>query len=638
MGSPAQGESDSTHNVKLYAYDLSNGLAQSMSLAWTGRQFEAIWHTSVVYDDQVEIFFGQGIMTCSPGQSHHGKPLKILDLGSTMIDPQTLMEYIDGLRQTWSAETYHLLEKNCNHFSNELVGFLNGASVPDYILNLPQEFLSTPMGASMRPMIDQMFRGSNTTPLAPQPSTTTPSITPAHLLADVASSAYSAHNPASLISCSSLAAFEAELSQHRCVVANFTNERGCPPCRAIAPVYEGFAKKYQSTPPAPNVHRGRQRAVKDVRFVKIDTATSVELSQRYQIRATPTFKFFVRKEQVGEVKGANATELETEINLMIYTAYPPHPHLKLHLPKLKSLPPNPIEYPQPLNFEKALSKLVNSFPPDSTNLRETIKQTFEYVVIPFLNKQADLNSPARFTQWSDATTQVLQNLGSSNSFPALDFLRLALLREEYIDQLFICPFDSNPIYKAIYTANSETSNGAKLERAFSLTLLRVLSNALRSHKLAEQMIEMETQHDSVILRFVVGRLLDGDTDVQVLACGVFYGLVSRWASIRVEWLETDTPSDGGLQEEWEVESMSALLERLGREEQRPAANAEMIHRLIATIGKLVFLSSSSLTLKTLLESLGFRSTAISLMDRSDLLKSSPAIKDLCKEIKLLVSS
>ncbi|PLW44631.1 hypothetical protein PCASD_05147 [Puccinia coronata f. sp. avenae] len=98
MNSP-QDDSDSSHSVKLYAYDLSNGLARSMSLGWTGRQFEAIWHTSVVYDNQVEIFFGQGITTCSPGQSHHGKPLKIMDLGSTMIDPQTLMEYIDGLRQ-----------------------------------------------------------------------------------------------------------------------------------------------------------------------------------------------------------------------------------------------------------------------------------------------------------------------------------------------------------------------------------------------------------------------------------------------------------------------------------------------------------------------------------------------------------
>lgn len=46
--------------VRLYTYDLSNGLAKSMSVAWAGKYFEAIWHTSIVYGDQLEVFFGQG--------------------------------------------------------------------------------------------------------------------------------------------------------------------------------------------------------------------------------------------------------------------------------------------------------------------------------------------------------------------------------------------------------------------------------------------------------------------------------------------------------------------------------------------------------------------------------------------------
>ncbi|KAA1135705.1 hypothetical protein PGTUg99_008916 [Puccinia graminis f. sp. tritici] len=637
MGS-TQDQSDSTHSVKLYAYDLSNGLARSMSLGWTGRQFEAIWHTSVVYDDQVEIFFGQGITTCAPGQSHHGKPLKIIDLGSTMIDPQTLMEYIDGLRQTWTADVYHLLEKNCNNFSNELVGFLNGASVPDYILNLPQEFLATPLGASMRPMIEQMFRGSNPAPLAPQLSTTSSAPNPAHLLADVASSAYSAPTDMPLVSCSTVFAFDRELSQHYCVVANFTNERGCPPCRVIAPIYEELARKYHSTPAGSNVHHGRQPKVKDIKFIKVDTATSMELSQRYQIRATPTFKFFINKKEVGEMKGANQTELETQINLMVYTAYPPHPHLKLRLPKLKALSPSPILYPQVFNFEKALNKLLDSFPSDSNSPREVIKQTFEWVVIPFLNNKTDLNSPDRFLQWARATTQVLDSLGSSDSFPALDFLRLAVLREEYVDQLFICPPDSNPLYEAIRIGYSQSLKGTQLARPFSLTLLRLLSNGLGAPKLAEQMIERETQNEGQFLRFVVGRLLDGDVDVQVLASGVFYGLVSRWASIRVDWQDTRPVDRAGSEEEWEVESMSALVESLDREAKKTEPNSEMIYRLIATIGKLVYLSESSSSLQTLLESLGFQSIIDGLMNNPGLLKANPAIKDLGKELESVMSS
>lgn len=637
MNSP-QDDSDSSHSVKLYAYDLSNGLARSMSLGWTGRQFEAIWHTSVVYDNQVEIFFGQGITTCSPGQSHHGKPLKIMDLGSTMIDPQTLMEYIDGLRQTWTADVYHLLERNCNHFSNELVGFLNGASVPDYILNLPQEFLATPLGASMRPMIEQMFRGTNPVPSGHQLPTAPSVQTPAHLLADVASSAYSRPTDLHLVSCSTVTAFDKELTQHHCVVANFTNERGCPPCRVIAPIYEELARKYHSTPTGSNAHHGHQHKAKDIKFIKVDTATSMELSQRFQIRATPTFKFFINKKEVGEMKGANQTELETQINLMVYTAYPPHSHLKLKLPKIKALSPSPILYPQVFNFDKALNKLLESFPQDGNSPREVIKQTFEWVVIPFLSKKTDLNSPDRFLQWARATTQVLDSLGSSDSFPALDFLRLAVLREEYVDQLFICPPESNPLYEAIRVGTSQGQEGGTLARPFSLTLLRLISNALGSPKLAEQMMEMETKNQMLLLRFVVGRLLDGDVDVQVLASGVFYGLVSRWASNRVEWVGPQHTSEAGVEEEWEIESMSALIESLDREAKNAEPNPEMTYRLIATIGKLIYLSPSSASLTTLLESLGFPSTIKSLMTKPGLSKANnhPAIQDLCKELQSLM--
>jgi hypothetical protein len=79
----------------------------------------------------------------------------------------------------------------------------------------------------------------------------------------------------------------------------------------------------------------------------------------------------------------------------------------------------------------------------------------------------------------------------------------------------------------------------------------------------------------LLLRFVVGRLLDGDVDVQVLASGVFYGLVSRWASNRVEWVGPQHTSEAGVEEEWEIESMSALIESLDREAKNAEPNPEM---------------------------------------------------------------
>jgi desumoylating isopeptidase 1 len=48
------------------------------------------------------------------------------------------------------------LKHNCNTFSEELCQFLCGASIPKYILDLPQEFLSTPLGQSLGPLIDSI--------------------------------------------------------------------------------------------------------------------------------------------------------------------------------------------------------------------------------------------------------------------------------------------------------------------------------------------------------------------------------------------------------------------------------------------------------------------------------------------------
>lgn len=42
-----------------------------------------------------------------------------------------------------SAHRYHLLEHNCNIFSNEIAQFLCGSTIPNYILDLPNEILST---------------------------------------------------------------------------------------------------------------------------------------------------------------------------------------------------------------------------------------------------------------------------------------------------------------------------------------------------------------------------------------------------------------------------------------------------------------------------------------------------------------
>ncbi|CAI2171881.1 16086_t:CDS:2 [Funneliformis geosporum] len=141
--------------VKLYVYDLSQGMARAFS-GLIGNQIDGIWHTSVVVYDS-EWYFGKGVFSDPPGTTIYGKPLKIIDMGETEVPKEIFLEYIEELRESYTADKYHLLDKNCNTFSNGLCDFLIGRNIPDHITNLPAEFLSTQMGRQLRPYIESYF-------------------------------------------------------------------------------------------------------------------------------------------------------------------------------------------------------------------------------------------------------------------------------------------------------------------------------------------------------------------------------------------------------------------------------------------------------------------------------------------------
>lgn len=58
--------------VLLNVYDLSQGMAKSMSKQMVGVQIDGIWHTGIVVYGQ-EFYFGGGISYDPPGQTPFGK-------------------------------------------------------------------------------------------------------------------------------------------------------------------------------------------------------------------------------------------------------------------------------------------------------------------------------------------------------------------------------------------------------------------------------------------------------------------------------------------------------------------------------------------------------------------------------------
>ena len=67
-------------------------------------------------------------------------------LGVTGVPEEIFTEFIEGVREQYTAATYNLATNNCNHFSNAVVDFLAGVQVPERILTLPEQIMATPMG------------------------------------------------------------------------------------------------------------------------------------------------------------------------------------------------------------------------------------------------------------------------------------------------------------------------------------------------------------------------------------------------------------------------------------------------------------------------------------------------------------
>ncbi|KAG8389093.1 hypothetical protein BUALT_Bualt02G0193400 [Buddleja alternifolia] len=167
------------NKVSLNVYDLSQGLARQLSTTFLGKAIEGIWHTGVVVYGN-EYYFGGGIQSAPAGTTPYGTSIRVVDLGITHVPKDVFEMYLEEIGPRYTAETYSLMTHNCNNFSNEAAQFLVGGTIPDYILNLPNEVMSSPMGAVILPMIQQLETTlrAGAVPQAPQfrPSTVAQSI------------------------------------------------------------------------------------------------------------------------------------------------------------------------------------------------------------------------------------------------------------------------------------------------------------------------------------------------------------------------------------------------------------------------------------------------------------------------------
>ena len=114
--------------VQLLVYDLSRGMAVTMSQQILGQQIEGIWHTGVLVFD-IEYYFGGGIQAQQAGmfaRQHQMPPTRILDIGVTSKTKNDLQAFLLSIHNRFNASTYDLTRNNCNNFSDTVSQFLTG--------------------------------------------------------------------------------------------------------------------------------------------------------------------------------------------------------------------------------------------------------------------------------------------------------------------------------------------------------------------------------------------------------------------------------------------------------------------------------------------------------------------------------
>lgn len=153
-----------TYEVHLAIYDLSRGMARSLSGQFLGpdHALDIIPHTGIVVYGK-EYFYGGGIQSANPNsfrQSMGIFPIDIQVLGRTTVTQQEFEQWCQNCMRAgrYSMEAYDLVQRNCNNFSHDAAteGLRLPNGVPEWILDVPRRFLASPMGQIVRPMLEQM--------------------------------------------------------------------------------------------------------------------------------------------------------------------------------------------------------------------------------------------------------------------------------------------------------------------------------------------------------------------------------------------------------------------------------------------------------------------------------------------------
>jgi len=72
-------------------------------------------------------------------------------LGHVNMHPSEFRTFIESIANEYHGDTYHLISKNCNHFTNDMSHRLNGKRIPGWVNRLAR------LGKTIKGSYDEYF-------------------------------------------------------------------------------------------------------------------------------------------------------------------------------------------------------------------------------------------------------------------------------------------------------------------------------------------------------------------------------------------------------------------------------------------------------------------------------------------------
>jgi len=231
--------------------------------------------------------------------------------------------------------------------------------------------------------------------------------------------------------------------------------------------------------------------------------------------------------------------------------FPAHPHRQLKLSTLQSLSKSSADFTAKPNLSAALAKLGAALDSKSSAHSTITKQFFTRTVVPLLERNTPLPSiPAETaSKWNAANQNCFDNLPQSEWFPVIDFLRVAALSS----QVAIALLPS--ITTCLNKVTTPMDQADLIPKATLITSLKLMTNSA-------PLIFFE--HRSALTRLAIDGLLHLDASARTPAASLVFRMAQLECSRRVDWIQSAS-EESEVDEAWEVECVSAVLESLAQE-------------------------------------------------------------------------